>query len=297
MGDGQTRRVELEQREKEQQERLLCFCQQINQQASLLAKQSAKQTSSLHIVLCHTCFVPHAHTHTHVHCVHMQTCPVGADDYHYPGKYIWPWEPGTLSWLLSLVMWFFSLTFFHAPPPPYYFAPPPRMQTHTLHKYVAEGERERVGGSVSAAEIRLPHQIGNYFSTVVFELRCSKKPFRRRVLSDVILFYIQSHTCIITLITYTTHSPLPFFVAVHILLSVLSLSAPCILSLRLLLSILPVPLFDNISLSLSCSFCLPGVCFTDDSPSYDITHWFKNCQGHWSVTAKLLSEEKVISAC
>lgn len=40
---------------------------------------------------------PHTHMHT---C----SCPVGADDYHYPGKYMWPREPATLSSLPSLLM-------------------------------------------------------------------------------------------------------------------------------------------------------------------------------------------------
>lgn len=67
-----------------------------------------------------------------------------------------------------------------------------------------------------------------------------------------------------------------------------------VLSLCLLFFIFPLPPFDSIPVSLTP--CFPWVCFTDESPSYNITQWFKKCHKHWSETAKLLGAEKVISA-
>lgn len=76
--------------------------------ANKLASEQSKRN------LAYTAPVPHtraqAHTCTYIYTTY--THPVGPDDYHYPGKYIWPWVVGALSSFLSLVMWFFSLTFF-----------------------------------------------------------------------------------------------------------------------------------------------------------------------------------------
>ena len=68
-----------------------------------------------------------------------------------------------------MIIDFFLRNLFHAPPPAHYFAPPPRMQTHTLHEYMADrhGEKEMEVGH--AAEIHLPHQMGNYFSMIIFD--------------------------------------------------------------------------------------------------------------------------------
>lgn len=82
MRRGQTER-------KGEQERLLCFCQQINQQATPSARQSVSQTEiqppQHPVVHCAVC-----HKNTHAVRTHIYTHPVSPDDYHYPGKYIWP---------------------------------------------------------------------------------------------------------------------------------------------------------------------------------------------------------------
>lgn len=167
------------------------------------------------------CWVPHKPTHKHTHTHSTYTRHVSPDHYHYPSKYIWPEEPGTLSLLLSLVMWFFSLTFFTLYLLPITLLPHPACR-HTL----CTKERER----------------GCPWILLNWHLWES-------------LFYCPIHRWYISM---HTHSDNP-------LTSSLSLPA-----LYLLSSI-------SITFSSVCfvlSLCLPGICFTDKSPSYIIPHWF-----------------------
>lgn len=142
---------------------------------------------------------------------------------------------------LSLEMWFFSLTFFTLYLLP--IAPPPCMQTHTLHE--RESEREMEAGR--AAGIHLLHRMDNYFSVIVFEL-CRIGTYES--LCFIVSYAERAHT-------HSDNPHFPFlwlyFPALYLLSSIsITFSSVCfVLSLR-----------------------LPGVCSTDESPSYNISHWF-----------------------
>lgn len=185
-------------------------------------------------------------------------------------------------------MWFFSLTFFTLHLLPITLLPHPVCR-HTLCTNTWKREREMEVGR--AAEIHLPHQMSNYFSTIIFELCSSKRHLERSMLLDESpshsLTHSHRHACIHTLIIYTFPPSVLLFLPSISCRLFLSVSMYFVLSLQH-----PPSLCLTVSLSVS-----QGSSSTDESPSYNITHWFKNCHGHWSETAMLLGAKKVISAC
>lgn len=150
-------------------------------------------------------------------------------------------------------MWFFSLTFFTLHLLPITLLPHPVCR-HTLCTNTRQRQRARDRERGHAANIYLPHQMGNYFSTIILELCCSKGHLVKSMFLDESLFHSRA---------LHTHSDnlhfsflCPSFSVLCLLFRLfLSLPALCVLYYLscLLHSICPLPLFDNLSLIHSLS--------------------------------------------
>lgn len=181
--------------------------------------------------------------HTLTRCTHSNprthACHVSPDDYHYPSKYMWPEKPGTLSSHLSLAVIFFSPpNLFHALPPAHYFA-------LTLHDdRLFARKRKRSGGkNRNGRRGECSRQAGPLCSGVGSALRE--------------ILWESSH-CFTSIGTTSWTQITPNF---------------------RIKSFFPALLLFYISVALgevflSLSLGSSGVSFTDESLSYNISHWF-----------------------